>query len=873
MAGTIKGITIQIEGKTSGLTKSLQEVETQIKKDDAALKNLNKALELDPTNVDLLAAKEAVLADKTEATAQKMEILQQVQADALSDLPDNAELTAAQMAELQAEIARTGSTLEELSGDAVDASGDMGEVGNAADETGQEVEESTSSFEGFGEAAEQAGEVASAAFDAVVAAAAAVGAAAVAAGAAIGAAMVSAGSAMVDATTSTAGLADELMTLSSTTGLSTDALQELNYAAELIDVDTNTVTGSMTKLLKQMSSAANGSTSAAAKFQELGIAFQNTDGSLRSSEDVFWDAIDVLGQIPNEAERDAAAMELFGRSARELNPLIEAGSATFAELAQEAHDVGYVMSSETLDAFGALDDNMVRMTNTAQAVEQSFGQVLLPLLTDMSGSAVSLMSDFSSAMAGAGGDISAIGGIIEEFAPQVVALVDQYAPEILDIIQSVINAILPALVAVAPQILSTLASIIVQLGQMISSNADAFISAFNELFSSAINTIISLIPVLVPLAVELVTTLATGLIDNIDLIIEGATLLFQELLNAICNPDTIAALVNGVIELVMSIVGVLTDEQNIVMIINAGISMVLALTNGLIEAIPTLIPAIVNAVITIVTTLTQPESMSMVLEAGIQLFISLVQSIIQAIPQIIAALPQIIMNIIEFLTGPGLVDLIQGGIQLFIGLVTSIPKAIIEIVKHLPEIIIAIVKGLVSGVGELAKAGLELIKGLWEGIKNAASWIWEKLKGFCSGIVDKIKGFFGIHSPSKVFAEIGDYCAEGLGEGFDDGMDSVAKEMANSAAAAVDEVEGALDPLSNVSAEGIDVATQSNVTQTVDYTGGLSRIESALVAQVASNAAAADGQTLVFPIYIGSEHVDTIVLDAVNRYNYTTGGH
>ena len=88
MANTIKGITIQIEGKTSGLTKSLQEVESQIKKDDAALKNLNKALELDPTNVDLLAAREQVLADKTNLVSQKMDILQQVQQDALNDLPE-----------------------------------------------------------------------------------------------------------------------------------------------------------------------------------------------------------------------------------------------------------------------------------------------------------------------------------------------------------------------------------------------------------------------------------------------------------------------------------------------------------------------------------------------------------------------------------------------------------------------------------------------------------------------------------------------------------------------------------------------------------------------------------------------------------------
>ena len=92
MAGAIKGITIQIEGNTSGLVKSLQSVESQIKKDDAALKNLEKALELDPKNVDLLAAKEAVLAEKTALTAEKLEILQQVQSDALNDLPEDAQL-------------------------------------------------------------------------------------------------------------------------------------------------------------------------------------------------------------------------------------------------------------------------------------------------------------------------------------------------------------------------------------------------------------------------------------------------------------------------------------------------------------------------------------------------------------------------------------------------------------------------------------------------------------------------------------------------------------------------------------------------------------------------------------------------------------
>ena len=67
---------------------------------------------------------------------------------------------------------------------------------------------------------------------------------------------------------------------------------------------------------------------------------------------------------------------------------------------------------------------------------------------------------------------------------------------------------------------------------------------------------------------------------------------------------------------------------------------------------------------------------------------------------------------------------------------------------------------------------------MWNGISNAAQWVWDKISGFCSGIVDKIKGFFGIHSPSKVFAdEVGKFLALGLGEGFDDNLGKVYKQM------------------------------------------------------------------------------------------------
>ena len=848
MAGTIKGITIEIEGKTSPLVKSLQSVEQQIKKDDAALKNLDKALQLDPTNVDLLAAKEAVLADKTQATADKMEILQQVQADALSDLPDDAGLTAAQMAELEAEIANTGNQLAELSGEADGASGDLTEAGDSAEEAGEQSEDAGEGFEALGEAAEVAGEVAVAAMEAVVAAAAAVGTAVVAAATAIG-------TSFIDATMQTSQLADELLTTSSVTGLTTDTLQELNYASELLDVNTETVTGSMTKLLKTMSSAADGSASAMEKFTDLGISIYDAEGNLRSSEEVFWDAVDVLGQIENESERDAASMELFGRSARELNPLIEAGSEAFTQLAEEAHNVGYVLDGDTLDAFGALDDNMQRLTNTTQAVQQSFGQVLLPLLTDMSGDAVSLMGDFSAALSGAGGDIDQIGSIIEQFAPRAVELVEAYIPQIITIVEDVANALLPAIISVAPDLISMVSNLIVSVANSVSQNSESFISAFNQLFESVAQSVLTLLPVLIPVAIGLITTLAETLLD----------------------PGNLELLLNAAMEIIMNLVNILTDEGNLMMVINAATQIILAVTNGLTEALPVLIPAALNAILTVVDTLLSSGSLGQILQAGLTLIVTLATSLIQYLPQLISRLPEIILGIVEFLSGEGLPMIIKAGFELITGLLGALPEIIVAIIAGLGELIVGMVTYI---TGDGADDILQAFQAAFDGIIAGASTWGSDIIG---NLIDGITGMFSsltstVSDAASIIADFLHFSVPDKGPlaDFDKSGADMIDEFISSMYGEQDKLENALASTAGlISADmgNFDLATQSNVHQTVDYTGGLSRIEQAITSQVASAGANGQGGTWVFPIYIGTEHVDTLVVDALDRYNYQTGGH
>lgn len=220
--------------------------------------------------------------------------------------------------------------------------------------------------------------------------------------AALAAAVVEAEKALISLTIESAAYADEILTQSVVTGLSTEALQEYQYAAELVDVSLDTLTSSQTKMIRSMDAARRGSKEQAEAFDKLGISVQNADGTLRDAQEVFGDAIDALGAISNETERDAIAMTIFGRSARDLNPLIKAGSDGLRELTQEAHDVGYVMGEEALDALGAVDDQLQRMNRSGEALKNQIAVGMAPAVENLMKKGTDLFVRLQEAAEGSG---------------------------------------------------------------------------------------------------------------------------------------------------------------------------------------------------------------------------------------------------------------------------------------------------------------------------------------------------------------------------------------------------------------------------------------------------------------------------------------
>lgn len=804
MAGNkIVGITIDIEGKTSGLTKSLQEANSAISKTSAALKDVDKALQLDPTNVELLAQKEQLLNTQIEQTNNKLEIMQQVATDANAAL-ERGDISQEQYASLTAEISRTNSELGSLNEQADENAQAMQDIEDGVDGAADEMDE-------LGGASEETGK----GLEALKGTAEAVGAAMAAAFTAAVAAAKEVGQALVDATTETASYADEMLTMSSTTGLSTDTLQELNYAAELLDVNVDTVTGSMTKLEKSMGSAAdkniafeeaaaalheqleagkitiddyeNGVQEALEKnatgYDKLGISVTDANGNLRDNEEVFWEVIDALGQMEDGTERDLLAMELLGKSGKELNPLIEAGSEAFRDLADEAHETGYVMSGDTLDAFGAFDDQMVRFNNATDNAQHALGGILLPMLGDLASDGTDYLNEFAQAVSSSGGDVDAIGDAISKILPKVFETVNKVAPKIFKLIGQVVDNILQIFIDNLPQFVDT--------------------------------------------AMEIIKALADTLL----------------------KPDNIKKIIDAAVNIMLTLVEYII--QNLPLIIEAAIKIIVAVVQGLTEALPKLIPAIIEALKTIVKTLI--DNLPLLLEATLQLVIAVAMAIIDNLPEIINALVEVIAAVIGFLLSPeGLGLIVDAGYQLLVGLVTKLPEALTEIMGGIGDI----VDDILGAFGEDGLAGglSEIWNGIWDMIKGVINTIIGGINGMISAIEGAINAVIG--AINSLSWEIPDW-VPGLG-GYTFGFDIPKADFPRIPELA----QGAVIPPNNPFLAVLgDQSSGTNIEAPLDT-----------IKQAVAEVAGFGGQEIIIPVYIGQERIETIIAQANNNLSFISGG-
>ena len=298
-------------------------------------------------------------------------------------------------------------------------------------------------------------------------------------------------------------------------------------------------------------------------------------------------------------------------------------------------------------------------------------------------------------------------------------------------------------------IVNAVGQLLPQLMQSLSDATPQIIAGINQIFPQILDLIMTNAPTLISTIGQVLMALVQSLLPYMPQLLNIAMQLIQ-------------SFINGIITMLPQL-------------IQMGIQLITQLITGIAQMLPELIPQAINAIITLVEGLI--NNIDKLIDAGIQLLMGLADGLINAIPILVEKIPTIIENLINAITN-NLPKIIQAGITLIIKLAEGLIRAIPQLISKIPQIITSIINGFANYYSKLGEVGLNLIKGLWNGISNAAGWLWSKISGFCSGIVDKIKGFFGIHSPSKLFnQEIGKFLALGLGEGFDDNLGKVYKQM------------------------------------------------------------------------------------------------
>lgn len=343
MSGNIKGICIEFRGDTTKLDKALRDINKSTKDIDKELRNVDKALKFNPTSVELWRQKQELLKQKISETKDKLDVLKQAQAQMdAAGVDKNSE----EYRKLQREIIETESKLKTFEGQ-------LKAIGNV------NLRAMSEQFKEMGTKLESAGR----AMQGLSTAAAAVVAS-------IGALTVKSGK-----------WADDMNTMSKVYSLSTGELQKYSAAADLVDVSVEDIAKSHLKLEKQMLSASKGTGASAEAFEKLGVEVTNADGSLRDGDAVWQDTIKALGNMKNETERDALAMTLMGKSAANLNPLIQDGGETYKEVADTLakYDLEFI-DQETLDNANAFNDSLDTIKAVGLVAFQQLGTQLAAYL-------------------------------------------------------------------------------------------------------------------------------------------------------------------------------------------------------------------------------------------------------------------------------------------------------------------------------------------------------------------------------------------------------------------------------------------------------------------------------------------------------------
>ena len=471
--------------------------------------------------------------------------------------------------------------------------------------------------------------------------------------------------------------------------------------------------------------------------KHAGASIDSLKGSMKTLANAAVNGSDAFKQL-GISQQDIANMsqeELFNKTISALQNVQDETTRTALAskvLGKGATELGalFNMSSEETEGLrkqvhdlgGVMSDDAVKAAATYQDSMQNMQTSLTGIKNNLMGQ---FLPGMSSVMQGLSkvfsGDKSGMGAITSGIQ-SVIQNITAMAPQFITIISTIVNSLITAFGPMLPQLVSALFGFITQV----------------------LTTFTTMIPQLTPV------------------ITMGLQGIAQALLT--CLP----VLIQGLMGVITGIVTWLSSGDNVKMFVDGILQLVSTLAEGFADMLPILLPAIVNIIGQIAQSLTDPKNVKMIVQSVLYIVGAVVMALVKALPEIGGVIVKLGANILGLLRDLGSSILAKMGpwFTETIGKIGTFVANVIGKIAALP--------------GKVIEIGKNLVAGLWKGISEKLNWLKDRIDSFGKGIINKVRSVFSVHSPSKVFAEIGGFLAEGLGVGWESEIGDVQSDMAKS---------------------------------------------------------------------------------------------
>jgi phage-related protein len=575
------------------------------------------------------------------------------------------------------------------------------------------------------------------------------------------------GSSFAKAAVDVAKFGDEIGKGADKANMSVEGYQEWSY---ILDRTGGSIDGVKNAMLKLEQASESGS----AAFDELGISQERL--AEMSPEETFNATIEALQNVEDEGRRTVLAAQLLGKSfGTDLGNLLEQSAEDTDALRGKVHDLGLVMSGDAVDNAETFKDTLGDLKGSLTGLKNNLISEFLPSLTTVMSGLTDVFSNKD-----AEGGLKKISQGVDDFSKQLVTI----APRFLSLASGIITNLLGALAKIAPELIKTI-------GQVINNTLPIISTLLKEG-----------LPVLIGAIESTIKALGELLPEILPILFDAVGLLVTDLCAWLSEEGNVSALLQGIFELTLQ------------------------LTEQIANLLPIILPAVFQVIAEIVDFLTKPENIMMFTESVLYTVGAIVVALVNSLPNILNILKNLGYNIVsgavklgskvkEWLSG--LVSNVKTNISNWLNSVkTTLNNAktnFLNGVNNVKTKIAEFVSNIFGKIKELpskvVSIGKDLVNGLWNGIKEKMSYLKNKISEFGQEITAKIKSVFGISSPSKVTKRLGGYLAEGLGDGFTEGMRDVNREI-NAALPDFSELETKTGATATATTGGLDYYTLVN---------------------------------------------------------------